>query len=46
MGCASTKPRRTSLIIIIDSPPPSLPSSMHLIDLPTNQTFSLAAKLP
>ncbi|CAD8080828.1 unnamed protein product [Paramecium primaurelia] len=45
MGCGSTNQKRTSLIIIIDSPPPSLPSSMHIIDLPTNQTFNLGAKL-
>ncbi|CAD8152318.1 unnamed protein product [Paramecium octaurelia] len=45
MGCMSTKPQRTSLIIIIDSPPPSLPSSMHIIDLPSNQAFCPAGKL-
>lgn len=34
MGCATAKPKRATLLIIIDSPPPSLPSSMHIIDLP------------
>ncbi|CAD8186472.1 unnamed protein product [Paramecium octaurelia] len=46
MGCATAKPKRATLLIIIDSPPPSLPSSMHIIDLPLNQIDCPAAKLP
>ncbi|CAD8093612.1 unnamed protein product [Paramecium sonneborni] len=46
MGCATAKPKRVTLLIIIDSPPPSLPSSMHIIDLPFNQFQCPASKLP
>ncbi|CAD8101045.1 unnamed protein product [Paramecium sonneborni] len=46
MGCATAKPKRVTLLIIIDSPPPSLPSSMHIFDFAFNQFECPAAKLP
>lgn len=34
MGCGTIKPKKTTMKIIIDSPPPSLPPSLNIINTP------------
>lgn len=47
MGCRSSKQKKTTLVqIIIDSPPPSLPQTMHIINLPFCQEVHPASQLP